>query len=495
MNPNFITSIYQKISEVSSTNPDKTAFFQDDKKISYVEFKKHIDYVSYEISMQPPYERIGLLVNNSMQGYSCIYACALAGITYVPIPPNDPIERKKKMLETAEIKFLLVEESLLEEQKEALQFFKQQLQVRFLVVKNNLSTAPAAVVATTVKQTEKPLYMLFTSGSTGTPKGVLISHPGVKNFLDWAGAYFDISEKDIFLAHPPLTFDLSVFAIYLPFMHAGCVNLVKNFQDQVYPGALMEKACTILLTAPRITALLYETGYLSKKSFPNLRHFLFCGEKLHAQQVMQWFEKHDSLTIHNLYGPTEATVACTYYSIKPQDKISDPIPIGKPIPNMDIYFSQESGEAVICGIGVSQHDYVGQVTDKFFNHPQHGRSYKTGDIIGKNADGNLFWQSRLDDQIKIRGNRVELSEIESIYFSHAIIKECACIFDQDNQQLVLVYSLKNQATVDTEEELKFWAEQKLPYHMRPAQFIRMDKLPLDKNGKVDKKQIKKLIQI
>lgn len=494
----FIHEIYKKIEQTSLLDPSRIAFYEEDATFTYLDFKNAIDsYISLfqELNLVPK-QRIGLFLNNSFYSYGLIYACGLFDLTYVPLITDDPAARIEKTIAIAEVRFIFTDVG----NQKLLQDSLALVELKSLPEVFILDTKPLFPKKISIGHRKNHLlYMLFTSGSTGTPKGVLITWQGVENFVMWASTYFKIQDNDIFLAHSRLTFDLSVFNIYVPFICCAAVRIIKNKADQIYPGAELKMGATVALFVPRITGLLLQTGQLGTNDYPHLRHLIFCGENLFASQVNAWINTHPSLQVHNIYGPTETTVTCTVESLPRGRPVQDPVAIGTAIPNMQLNFLDGSeqviqgafeGELIISGIGVSPLDYCGQASQQFFSHPDLGRSFKTGDLVRRDPNGKFYWLARIDHQVKIRGYRVEISEIEAVLSSQESVLDLVCIFYPREEKLKAIVCFKNNEHTETEiEKLKILAESELPRYMHPQEYILSDSISRNSNGKANRQFI------
>lgn len=499
----FVAEIYKQINKIAEETPQKIAIYQNEEAFTYRHFKNKVDEITFSFTKLQLNENIGLFLDNTFVGYCAVYAAALNNITYVPLAITDPFLRLKNIIEMAQIKTIVCEDKTHKLiQKDLKKYLiENNIEVIFF---NKSNSNNAYSIDIPKKNNLRPLYVLFTSGSTGVPKGVFIVHKSVENFLDWAKKYFLPNGDDIFLAHSRLTFDLSVFNLFLPFMCGSAVRVIDKSVDITYPGEVLKKDITIFLTVPRVTGLMIESEQLKENGFPKLRHVIFCGEKLFASQVNEWLSKMKQLQIHNIYGPTETTVTCTYHRMDANRKNSDPIPIGKCIPNTkidilneknEIIVGEAEGEAIISGVGVSPFNYIGLESDRFFEHPILGRSFKTGDLIYRDKNDCYYWKSRMDYQIKIRGYRVELLEIEAVILQIQEVADVACIFNQEKQKINVFLSLKENLVLDKSltHKIKTFIESKLPSYMWPEKYEQIVSLPRNNNGKVDRDYLTKLV--
>lgn len=498
----FIQEVFENLEKVVNTDPQRPAIFQDNDTFSYLDFKNKILQIQNQLNKKniKSTDKIGLFANTSFVGYAAVYALAARNLTYVPLSVNEAELRLQKIIEVAQIRYIMCDNFYFELLQKLAGKYLVDNDIEVLLIEDSRSESRDSSVITLNSELKNPMYLLFTSGSTGSPKGAYIDVQGVSNFLNWCEDYFKSEKTDIFLAHSRLTFDLSVFNLFLPFKTGSAVRIVKSMADQMYPGELLQKDITIFLTVPRITGLLLEAEQLLQEAFPKLKHVIFCGEKLYASQVQAWGKTHKNLKVHNIYGPTETTVTCTIHTVKNPAECADPIAIGTVIPGMQINFLNENaqiisgvfeGEGIISGVGVSAQDYCGFESGKFFNHPTLGRSFRTGDLLYRDESGCFYWKARLDYQIKIRGFRVELLEIEAVLSLFTQVNEIACVFDEASQKIYAAVIAKDKNNFDNIlKDLKVFAETRLPSHMRPDKIVQFVSLPRNKNGKIERLELK-----
>ncbi len=347
------------------------------------------------------------------------------------------------------------------------------------------ATAPAAAA-----RPRDPAYVIYTSGSTGTPKGVVVSHQSVVNFVSAIGEQFSIGRHDRLLQFANPSFDVSIFDIYAALCHGATVVAAPR------PVLLDPASLTGLMAGEKVTiadippAVL---GLLNPDDLPDLRVLWVGLEAFPAELVNAW--NRGGRQFHNGYGPTEATVACVNYRCPPGVMTGNP-PIGRAMANHRVYIldSQQNlvppgvpGELHIAGAGLALGylNQPAQTAERFlpdlFGPAPGMRMYRTGDMVRWREDGLLEFLGRADRQVKIRGLRIELTEIEHVLKAQPGIRQAAVtIGDQDQ----LVAYAVTETPPDETALLEALARQ-LPLHMVPTAIVYLDTLPLTTSGKLD----------
>ena len=349
-----------------------------------------------------------------------------------------------------------------------------------------------------------PIYIIHTSGSTGTPKGVVISHKGVINYIDWAVACFDIGPKEIIGSQSPFYFDNSTLDIYLCLATAATLVIIPEHHF-AFPVKLMEyvasKNINFVFWVPSVLINVANTKALDHVYIGDLEKVLFAGEAMPNKHLNYWRSKLPDSLFANLYGPTEITVDCTYYKVERAFEDSERLPIGFPCRNADVIILNEENQAVtgsemgeLCVRGSSlalgywndaaKSDQV--FTQNPLNNHYFDRIYRTGDLVYINEYNEIIYVGRKDTQIKYMGYRIELGEIETALLSLNGIHNSCVIYNSDRKEITMFYEGPNdlgKATIRKE------LTPLLPKYMIPTKIIMLEQLPLNKNGKIDRKTL------
>lgn len=350
-----------------------------------------------------------------------------------------------------------------------------------------------------------PLYSIFTSGSTGVPKGVVITHRGCIDLSEWLVSTFGFTSDDNLGNQTPFYFDGSVKDIYICMKTGATLNVIgkKYFTfPKLLVNYLNERKISSILWATSAVVLIGNSNILAENPPKYINRVFFAGEAMPAKQLKVWQRQFPSATYVNLYGPTEITVDCTYYVVDREFSDDEYIPIGIECRNMQVLvFNDENrlvapgevGELCVRGSGVAlgyygNHD---KTDDVFVQNPLHGHYrdiiYRTGDLVRYNSQGILEFVSRKDFQVKHNGNRIELGEIEAAVNAIPGVTNAACIFDRDNDLLILYYTSSDGADIDIVNNVK----DHLPKYMFPNHTYRLDVMPYNLNGKIDRIELKR----
>ena len=452
---------------------------------------------------------VGIMVDRSIEMFIGILGILKAGGAYLPIDPTYPVERVKYILEDSGASILLTQPGVVDD------LLITTIDLWDTGIYDGDSSNIEAVCGP-----QSIAYVIYTSGTTGNPKGNLITHANVTSVVRDTN-YIEITGDDVLLQLSSYAFDGSVFDIFGSLLNGAKLVLAKRetFLDMDQLTRLIEEQrITVFFVT---TALFNAIVDVNIECLKNVRKLLFGGERIsvrHAEKALKYMGK-DKL-IH-VYGPTETTVFATYYPINEVDKNSRTIPIGKPLTNKKVYILDKNcnmqpigvaGELYISGVGLAQ-GYLNMpelTCEKFVPNPfvsiksndggnceleegsnYCGLMYRTGDIGRWLPDGNIEFIGRADQQVKIRGYRIELGEITASILKIDEIQDAITIDDEDvsgNKYICSYLVSQNRLTVS---EIKEILSNKLPEYMIPAYFIYLDKIPLNANGKVDRKLLPK----
>ena len=440
---------------------------------------------------------VGISIERSLELVIGLLGILKAGGAYVPIDPDYPEERRAFMLADASVPVLLTQ------QKFASNLPPHHARVICLGadwadVAQESDHAPDDTATA-----EDLAYMIYTSGSTGRPKGALNHHRGIVNRLLWMQSRYQISSADAVLQKTPFSFDVSVWEFFWPLLSGARLVMARpgGHQDPAYLiRVIKERGITVMhFVPPMLRVFLEEPGV---SDCTGLRHVICSGEALPHDLQEKFFERL-SCELHNLYGPTEAAVDVTHWTCV-RGSNSATVPIGRPVANTRCYILDTllqpmpvgvPGELHLGGvqIGRGYHNRPELTAEKFiadpFSNEPCAKLYKTGDLCRWLPEGTIEYLGRLDLQVKIRGFRIELGEIESALTQHESVREAVVIAREDSPGDKRIAAYVVCAPPCSVEMLRAHLRTRLPEHMVPSAFVLLDALPLNANGKVDRRAL------
>ena len=494
-------NLYEYLTHTAARLPEKTAFADDARSFSFRALKTAAESVGTAVSKSCPVRSmVAVLADRSAVTAVGIVSCLAAGCCYVPLDPRMPEDRMRDIL--AKVRPAL----LLYTAHDAKIAAKYADMTGTLAVEDaeNVTADENLLAARRENVLDiDPAYMIFTSGSTGVPKGIPVSHRSVIDFTDWMTAFCGIDETWVLGNQAPFFFDLSVKDFYQT-LSQGCTTYVLPKKLFSFPTLLVdylnERGVTGLIWATSAFRMTAESGIFAKKRLDSVRHVILGGEALQAKHLNLWKTATAACEFINLYGPTEVTVDCTAYKIERNFDDGEPVPIGKACRNMEVFLLDddlkpvsdgEPGEICVRGIGLAL-GYYGddeKTAAAFVQNPMNpaypDRLYRTGDIAKRGDDGNLYYLSRRDGQIKHMGYRIELGEIETALNAVDGIRDCACFFDSGNDRIVACLLTKM-----SEADVLSAVKNRLPKYMMPNVWRMYDRFPATANGKIDRPALK-----
>ncbi len=352
----------------------------------------------------------------------------------------------------------------------------------------------------------RPLYVNFTSGSTGTPKGVAVSHRSVIDFIRVFTGTFNITHEDILANQAPFDFDVSVKDIYSGLYTGASVWLIPRdyFSNPVLlMDYLADNKVTTLIWAVSAMCFVSIMNGLEYRTPETINKVMFSGEVMPVKHLNKWRRFLPDATYVNLYGPTEITCNCTYYILDRDYENDESIPAGVPFVNEKVFLLDEADRRVVesgkCGeicvsgtcLALGYYRDFERTAEAFMQNPLNDRfselMYRTGDIGRYDEEGNLIYVSRKDFQIKHMGQRIELGEIEAAAQAADGITRACCIYNTGKKRIELFYTGEME-----KRELTEALKQKLPQFMIPGKTVKLDEMPLNKNGKIDRHRLSEL---
>lgn len=433
---------------------------------------------------------IGLVMRRSTALLAAILGIWKAGGCYVPIDPSYPKERISYILSDCKAQWVIADAAY-----EELSGFRGELLMTSEVLREeNLSAdnpEPAA-------GPNHLAYMIYTSGSTGKPKGVMVEHQGLTHYIWWADQQYVRGDVITFPLYSSISFDLTVTSMFTPLISGNRIIVYPEDVNVALERIVEEGEADIVKLTPSHLKLLslYDT------SRSRLQRFIVGGEALEtsaAAEVACLFGP--DVEIYNEYGPTETVVGCMIHKYEPDDTRGQ-VPIGWPIDNIRLYIADSAGrlqakhlpgELYIAGAGVAR-GYFNRpelTREKFITGWLHepGKVYRTGDLVRWLPDGGMAYLGRIDEQVKIRGHRIETGEIQNLLLDYPSIREAAVAAkESENGEKRLCAYYVSMEEVEA-RQLEGYLANHLPAYMLPAEYIRLERLPLSANGKVDYKKL------
>jgi tyrocidine synthetase III len=428
---------------------------------------------------------VALLTDRSPEMIIAMLAVMKAGGAYVPVDPSFPVDRIEYLIADSESPIMLTNR-----QTPVLKVGPCKV-----IDLNNTALYTAGTAFEWDDEPDGIAYIIYTSGSTGKPKGVAVEHRAIMNTLLWRRSYYEFNDRDIVLQLPSFSFDSSVVDIFTPLISGAQVRLISN-TERLDSAVLRQIVSTEGVTHFLAVPSLYRELVQVLDNCPKLRSVTIAGENFHPDLVGEHYKRVGHVRLVNEYGPTENSVCSTAFTFT---SASDAISIGKPISNVGaivldafgkILPNGLPGELYLYGKGLAR-GYFNRpdLNSQFFIHPAdllHVRMYKTGDIVKTDQGGNLIFLGRNDDQIKIRGHRIEVSEIELTLVKVPGVLDCAVRAWQDKRgasELVAYVVLNHEIS---QEAIRIRLREYLPEYMIPGHIVFLEKLPLSPNGKIDR---------
>jgi amino acid adenylation domain-containing protein len=492
--------LHQIFEDQVKQTPAATAVTFEGRTLSYADLNRRANQLAHRLIRRGvgPEVLVAICMERSLDLPIALLAVLKAGGAYLPLDPAYPRERLAFILEETHAPVILTQGMVENLSFEGVHVIDLDSDAVTLATENTEN--PRSEVTD-----ENLCYVIYTSGSTGQPKGAMLHHRGVRNRLLWGITDYKLGLGDVVLHKTPLTFDVSVWELFAPLLSGARLLIAKpgGHQDAAYQLDLMTREqVTHVDYVPTMLEVLLESEGLDHCD--NLKIVTAAGEAL-TRELRDRFYSQTNAKLYNLYGPTEASLAVTYWVCEPDGK-ERVIPIGRPMSNARIYILDKNLEPVPIGVAGELHiggkapgrGYLKRpdlTADKFipdaFSEKGGERLYKTGDLARYRSDGAIEFLGRLDHQVKIRGMRMELGEVEAALCQHPAVREAVILAQEitaGNKSLV-AYVVSKQDPLPTGYELRNYLRERLPEYMVPAAFVILTELPLLSNGKLNRKAL------
>lgn len=486
--------------------PDKPAFADDKKYITYKELQQQAKNIGYALNQQlngALRKPVVVFVDRNIESLVSFLGVAYSGNFYVPIDISMPKMRIELILQTLNPIATVVLQQDIE--------FSASVapHITTLVFEDIIKQTHDDRALTIIKRQiidRDPLYATFTSGSTGVPKGVITCHQSVIDMTDNLVNTFGFNQDSIFGNQNPFYFDASIKDIYSA-LSCGSTMYVIPKSYFVLMGELVDfinqKQINTIMWSAAAIALVANSGVLSEKIPHTLQQVMFSGEVMHNKVLNQWRSVLPQTRFVNLYGPTEITSVCTYYIIEKAFADNEVLPIGIPFKNAEVLLlndnnelvkADEQGELCVrgCCLALGYYNNAEKTAQAFCQNPTNTHYpdtiYRTGDLAKYNEHGEILFMSRKDNQVKHMGQRVELGEIEILVNAMEKVDASICFYDHDKQKIVLVY----QGTEADNKYILNELKTRVSKFMLPNLLFKLENLPYNLNGKIDRTLLKEL---
>nr|WP_278046118.1 non-ribosomal peptide synthetase [Clostridium beijerinckii] len=486
-------TIQELFEEQAEKTPDNIAVVFEDEKLTYRELNEKSNSLARLLREKGvgPDSIVGIMVERSPEMIIGIMGILKSGGAYLPIDISFPKERIEYMLEDSESNILLSKNNYVENIKFNGGIVDLSSEESFIKDSKDLEK---------VNKSSDLAYVIYTSGTTGNPKGVMIEHKSLHNYLGYA-KYKYCSEANIYMPlYTSVSFDLTVTTIFTPLISGKSIFIYENTEvDRLAKSVFCGENTSVIKATPSHLRLIKELKNVNKL----IKRFIVGGEEFPeetAKYVSELFD--NNIEIINEYGPTETTIGCVVHKYCNNINYKNSILIGKPIRNTQIVILDRynnilpigvAGELYIAGHGLAR-GYLNRselTAEKFIDNPfEPGtKMYKTGDLARWLPDGNIEYLGRIDNQVKIRGFRIELGEIESRILELENVIETTVLAkeDKNGEKYLCAYVVSNGNIDDL--ELRSYLKESLPEYMVPSYFMRLEKMPLTRNGKIDRRAL------
>lgn len=488
------------LDESAAKYAGKTAIVDEKRTLTFAQLRRESLCIATQLISKGIFRgAVAVYLDKSSECISAFMGSLYSGNYYTMIDVKMPSARILKITDTLMPECIITDRAHVDDVKAL------GVKADIICIEDCVAGEPdeAAVRATTAKVLSRDImYVLFTSGSTGMPKGVMISHEALVDFVEWGREEFNIDDTFVIGNQTPLYFSMSVFDVYQTIRNGATLHLIPQKLFSL-PALLMQylydNHINTVFWVPSALTFLSTLGALKSPFLPELKNVFFGGEVMPVKQLNRWIDVYPDVRYVNFYGPTEVTDTCTFYVVNRHFENQEALPMGRACKNMEVFLLDENnnivkdgeiGEVCVRGTGIANGYYnAPDKTDEVFvqnplNTLFEEKIYRTGDLARVNEYGELVYISRKDFQIKHMGRRIELGEIETAISSIEEIDFNCCLYNTKKSKIVMIY----QGDIE-EAEVMNKLKDLIPDYMLPNVKIKLDKMPLNLNGKVDRHRL------
>lgn len=506
------TNITQYLDSTAAKLPQRKAVIEGDRHITFQQLYKGSRTVAAGILNQNPAainQPIAVYLPKSIDCVLSDLGIIYSGNAYMNLDTKSPKKRTLAILNQIRPAFILTNRTQAADLSEA--------GIPLLYIEDLSASEMQAQQAITICKRlagiidTDPLCIINTSGSTGTPKGVVLNHRSFLDFTQWAIAELKIGDWELIGSLSPAVFDIFSFELCM-LMAKGSTMVILPESMTAFPARLLQKmeeeSVSFLFWVPTIMVNIANMDLLSRFRLPDLKTVWFAGEVFPTKQFNYWRRCLPGVKFVNLYGPIEITLDCIYYIAERELSDNEPIPIGVPCRNTDVLLLKEDntraeqgeeGEICIRGTSLAMGYYrnAEKTAKAFVQNPLNTAYpeliYRTGDLAYVNQRGEYMFKGRKDTLIKHMGYRIELTEVEHIAsFALPEIRNCCALYNGEKKEIVLIY--ESETELQPADARKALA-QHCPKYMIPIKYVRLESLPMNTNGKVDRLRVKEILGI
>ena len=497
-------------------------FFQDSvnenpKKVAVIDGKKSINFEDLNLKSKEIAAAIlsktkscntpvAIFIPKSINNIACVLGISYSRNIYMNLDTKFPLDRIKAILDNVQPSIILTD-------SENISIFSSHYFIHFNIINVDILLSENLPLEKLYKSTDTidtdPYCIINTSGSTGTPKAVVLNNLSFLDFANWSINKFNILDDEVIGSLSPTSFDIFSYEILLLIFRSSTLVILQE-TDAAFPvrliTALKEHKVTFIFWVPTIMVNIANFDLLKNISLPNLKKIFFAGEVFPTAKFNYWYDSFPNTLFVNLYGPIEITLDCTYFIINSKINDSEPIPIGYPCENTDILVLDdkdnlvrqgEVGELCVRGssLALGYFNDFHRTSKAFVQNPLNTKYpeliYRTGDLVLYNIKNQLVYKGRKDRLIKHLGYRIELGEIEHVVVNDMKICLNACaLYNEKIKEITLLY--ENDSIIEPKIFIEKLSK-KIPKYMIPRKYIKIQALPMNNNGKVNRIELRKFL--